>query len=380
MEGYDNPIRRQVFSLPELIEQQVSDLIPKIADLWTPEEGESIQRIILTGCGDSYAACMAQKYTFETLTGIPTEVVPALELGRYYCKEQFGREKGNPLVIAVSNSGNVARVSEAVQRVRMHGSMTLGITGNRDSELGRHGEKILCTQIPPFESAPGTRSYLVSILALNLLAVRLGELRKDYTTVMAERYREDIRNQSRLLTELLPQMDRNCLEIANQWKDYPCYEYVGAGFDYAAAWFGQAKILEAVGQFVMHCNAEDWHHLNFFAREADKIGTVVVCNTANPALSRTKEMVGHAKKLGRALAIITDGGPGDFDSVRAAYIQVPNPVYPIHMPVTHFAPLCLLAGYLSAMKGETYGRGSEGPWEFSKGGRCVKDSKIVIRQ
>lgn len=231
MEGYDNPIRRQVFSLPELIEQQVSDLIPKIADLWTPEEGESIQRIILTGCGDSYAACMAQKYTFETLTGIPTEVVPALELGRYYCKEQFGREKGNPLVIAVSNSGNVARVSEAVQRVRMHGSMTLGITGNRDSELGRHGEKILCTQIPPFESAPGTRSYLVSILALNLLAVRLGELRKDYTTVMAERYREDIRNQSRLLTELLPQMDRNCLEIANQWKDYPCYEYVGAGFD-----------------------------------------------------------------------------------------------------------------------------------------------------
>lgn len=379
MEGYDNPMRRQVFSLPDLIEQQVSDLIPKIADLWTREEALCIQKIILTGCGDSYAACMAEKYTFETLTGIPTEAVPALELARYYCKEQFGQDKGNPLVIAVSNSGNVARVSEAVQRAGMHGSMTLGITGNRHSELGRHSEKILCSQIPTFENAPGTRSYLVSILALNLLAVRLGELRRNYTSEMGDRYRKDIRNQSDLLRELLPQMDGICLEVARQWKDCPCYEYVGAGFDYAAAWFGHAKILEAVGKFVMHCNAEDWHHLNFFAREADKIGTVVVCNTANPAVSRMKEMVRYAQKLGRPLAIITDGGPEDFDSVRAAYIQVPAPVYPIHMPVTHFAPLCLMAGYLSAITGETYGRDGEGPWEFSKGGRCVRESEIIIR-
>lgn len=379
MEGYDNSMRRQVFSLPELIEQQVSELTPKIADVWTPEEAMDIQKIILTGCGDSYAACMVEKYTFETLTGIPTEVVPALDLSRYYCKEHLGQDKGNPLVIAVSNSGNVARVSEAVQRARMHDSMTLGITGNQESELGRHAERILCTRIPPFESAPGTRSYLVSVLALNLLAVRLGELRNDYSEEEAKGYREDIRKQADLLRELLPQMDKDCLTIAGEWKDFPCYEYVGAGFDYGAAWFGQAKILEAVGKFVMHCNAEDWHHLNFFAREAGRIGTVVVCNTANPAMSRTKEMIGYAQKLGRPLAIITDGGAEDFDGGDASYIQVPNPDYPIHMPVTHFAPLCLIAGYLSAMNGETYGRGGEGPWEFSKGGRCVTESEIVIR-
>ena len=169
---YTNPMSRQVESLPELIESQYEDLEPKARTILSFQEIFNIQRIVLTGCGDSYAAAMATKHAFEMLTGIPTEVVSALELSRFYCKKHLGVDCRNPLVIAVSNSGTGARISEAVQRARKYGCFVLGVTGNEESQLGIYSDKILKLNIPAFEGAPGTRSYMVSVMSLLLLAIR----------------------------------------------------------------------------------------------------------------------------------------------------------------------------------------------------------------
>ena len=369
---------RQVFSLPELIRQQYDDLEPKTRTVLSFQEIYNIQRIVLTGCGDSFAAGMATKHIFELLTGIPTEVVPAIELSRYYSEKHLGVDCRNPLVIAVSNSGSVARISEAVQRARLHGSYVLGITGNETSPLGINSDKVLKLDIPDFESAPGTRSYAVSVMALLLLAIRFGEVRHQYTMDQAMDYRYDIRNQGALLEELLPQMDSICEKVAEEWKDFPCFDFVGAGFDYAAAWYGQAKILEATGKFAMHINSEEWFHLNFFARDAQHIGTVVVANTTNPGISRTKEMIKFAKELGRPMVVITDGRKEDFGE-ETTYIQVPAPKYPISMPLTQYAPICLIASYIAELIGEKYGRGCEEDWEFAAGGAGVKNSEIIVK-
>lgn len=378
MGKYSNPMSRQVMSLPELIETQYEDLEPKTRKVLSFQEIFNIQRIVLTGCGDSYAAAMATKHAFEMLTGIPTEVVTALELGRFYCKRHLGVDCRNPLVIAVSNSGTGARVAEAVQRARKHGCFVLGVTGNENSPLGVNSDKILKLDIPPFEGAPGTRSYLVSVMSLLLLAIRFGEVRLNYTMDQAMAYREDIKRQGKELEKLLPQMEETCAKVAEEWKDFPCYDFIGAGFDYASAWFGHAKILEATGKFAMHINTEEWFHLNFFARDAREMGTVVVANTTNPAHSRSKELVKYANVLHRPLVVVTDGDASDFGGEEAIYIKVPKTEYPISMPLTHFAPLCLIASYISELIGEKYGRGCEGDWAFCEGGAGVINSEIIV--
>lgn len=379
MENYDNPMRRQVYSLPELIRTQYVDLEDKARKVLSFQEIFNIQRVVLTGCGDSYAACMATKHVFEMLTGLQAEVVTAIDLGRYYCEKHLGVDCQNPLVIAVSNSGGVARISEAVQRARLHGCFVLGITGNPDSPLGQNSDRVLKLAIPDFESAPGTRSYAVSVMALLLLAIRIGEVRGKYTMDQAMDYRYDMQKQGDLLEALLPQMDESCEELAGEWKELPCFDFVGAGFDYAAAWFGHAKILEAAGKFAMHINSEEWFHLNCFAGDPAHIGTVVVANTTNPGFGRSKDVVKYAKQAGRPLAVITDGAEEDFGEPGVTYLKVPSPEYPVNMPVTQFVPLCLLAGYLSAMMGEKYGRGCEGAWSFCAQGSCVKNNEIIVR-
>lgn len=377
-EQYSNPMSRQVFSLPELIQNQYEDLEPKSRKVLSFQEIFNIQRVVLTGCGDSYAACLATKHIFEMLTGIQAEVVTALDLGRYYSERHLGVDCQNPMVIAVSNSGRVARVTEAVRRAKLHNCFVLGITGNLDAPLAQSSDKVLKLDIPSFESAPGTRSYLVSVMALLLLAVRIGEVKGIYTMDQAMDYRFDIRNQGNLLEALLPEMAEKCAQLSDEWKNFSCFDYIGAGFDYAAAWFGQAKMLEAAGKTSMHINSEEWFHLNCFTKNPERIGTVIVANTTNPGLGRTMDVIKYAKKMGRPVMIVTDEPKETLGTGKALCIRVPSPKYPISMPLTQFVPMCLLAGYISCMLGESYGRGCEGPWSFCENGRCVQENEIIV--
>ena len=376
---FDNAMRRQVMSLPALIRQQLADMEPKTRTILTTPEIFSIQRIVLTGCGDSFAAALATKHIFELLTNIPTETVATVDLARYYHPKQVGFAPNNPLVIAISHSGNVARISEAVQFINQNGGFTLGITANLQSELGTYAKKSVQVEIPSFESCPGVRSYLVSVMTLLLLAIRIGEVRGIYSMDQANEYRNDILNQADVLEKVLPEMDSQVLETAKKWKDFPVFDFVGTGFDYAAAFYGHAKILEAVGKPAMRINGEEWLHLNFFIRDLKHTGTVMVANTTNPAISRMKETLHYAGTLGRPLMIITDGGKSDFN-VEADYVKVPKTKFQITMPISQFIPTALLAGYLSEMAGEEYGRGCKGPWAFAAGGDGVTKSALHIRK
>lgn len=373
-----NAMCRQVWSLPDLLRSQYEDMEPKARHVLTTPEIFSIQRIVLTGCGDSHAAGMATKHLFETLTGIPTEVVPAIELSRFYSEKQLGFAPHNPLVIAVSNSGGIARVGEAIQRAREKGAFTLGVTGKPDSLLGRSVDRILPLAVPPFESAPGTRSYLVALLALSLIAIRIGEVRGRYTMDTAMDYRYDLVRQADALEKCLPEMDRQMKALAETWADLEAFDFIGAGPDYAAAWFGQAKIYEAAGKYAMCMNTEEWLHMNFFMRRYDKIGTVLYCHGKSPALSRARELANHAvNDIGRPFLLATTD-PDAFPDLNCSKVCTPETAYPHSSLLTSFAPVCLLAGYLMEALHEEDGRGCKGPWKFAENGKGLTESEIVI--
>jgi glucosamine--fructose-6-phosphate aminotransferase (isomerizing) len=374
---FDNPLRRQVYSLPDLIRAQYTDLEFKTREVLSTPEIFNIQRILLTGCGDSYAAGLGMRYAFERLTGIRTELVQTIELSRHYDRKNLGYAPNNPLVIAVSNSGKVARLGEAIDRSNRYGAFTLGVTGDPESPVGVKSRRIIRMEIPKFESAPGTRNYMVSLMALLLLAVRIGEVRGKYTMDTAQGYRKDILAQADELERLLPEMDEKSLELAKVWRHFSAFDFVGSGIDYAAAWFGTAKVFEAVGAFASSINTEEWLHLNFFMRNPRAIGTVVIINSANPAISRAREMIRYAGDMGRPLLIVTDD-PACCSGAESCRCRVPKTVLDYSMLLTHFTPICLLIGYIQIMMGEKTGRGCEGPWSIAKEAAAVRNSEIQI--
>lgn len=300
-----NPMCQQVASLPELMKQQQPDLESKVRTLFTTPEIYSFQRIILTGCGDSFIAAKSMQAVFELLTEIPTEAVPALDVARYYHPKFIGTSPNTPLVIFISNSGQVARLAEGAKFMKAAGAMTTAITGDPGSPLGRHVDRILKLDIPTFVSSPGVRSYLVSVITLYLLAVRIGEVRQKFTMDQAAYYRDDVFVLADALEQSLPGIFEKTAALAEKWQNKVCFEFAGAGFDSAAAAYGAAKIMEATGDFTTIVDSEEWFHQNCFIKDIEQLGSWVVTNSTNPGRSRSEELIA-TEAMFRSCAVVTD--------------------------------------------------------------------------
>jgi glucosamine 6-phosphate synthetase-like amidotransferase/phosphosugar isomerase protein len=373
---YDSPMLRQARAIPDLIQKQYVDLEPKIRKLFTTPEIYSFQKIILTGCGDSYAACLAAKSAFEDFGRVPVEVLTAVDLSRHYPEKQLNYGPNSPLIISVSNSGQVARIAEGILRANTTSAYTVGLTKNADSPLGKNARKVLLLNPPEFESSPGVGSYCVSLLALLLLAIRIGEVKLTYTMDEANEYRSSLLESAELMAKQMNTIEDKVFSIAEEWKDFPGFDFVGSGSDYSSVFFGQAKIIEAVGRYAMHINTEEWLHLNFFLRNAEQTGTVLIANSNNPAASRIEEVSAYMKQNNRPLLIISDSE--DLKNKGENHIILPKSSHGSFSSLCQFIPVSMLAGFLSTFAGEEYGRGLKGNWGFSHGGEAIKDSKIII--
>jgi glucosamine--fructose-6-phosphate aminotransferase (isomerizing) len=373
-----NVLRDQVFSLPALILGQTADLEPKVRTLFSTPELFSFQKIILSGCGDSRAAAMAVQKTFERLTCLPVEMISVIDLARFYEGKYFGFAPNNPLVILISNSGTVARVVEAARRAVEKGAFVLGITGNPDSPLGTSATRVLPLEIPLFPAAPGTRSYIVSLMALLLVAIRMGEVRGCRTMNESHTLRSDIIAQAADLDADLLEIDKKMLTLARIWQHLEAWDFVGAGPDYATAWYGHAKVLEATGQYAMHANSEEWLHLNFFAGNPEKIATVVISSLFNEGSSRTAETVACMRSLGRPLLLISDEYRDDRDAEGIMRVHPPSSCSNDSIPIVQCVPINLLVGYIMTLRGEKPGRDCAGPWAFAKDGGAIRNSEIIF--
>ena len=48
------------------------------------------------------------------------------------------------------------------------------------------------------------------------------------------------------------------------------------------------------------------------------------------------------------------------------------------MPLTQYAPICLILGFIMVLIGEVDGRGCQGGWHIAQGAMCIRESKMEI--
>jgi glucosamine--fructose-6-phosphate aminotransferase (isomerizing) len=365
---------RQVLSVPKLLEEVYPDVEPQVRYVLTTPQIYSVKKVVLTSCGDGYAACLAAKRAFECFLGIPVEVVDPLSLARYYQMKWVGESPCDPLVIAVSNSGRVTRVVEAVTRMREHKALTLAVTSDPESPLGKAAEKVIVLSIPDFERSPGIRTYAVLQMIVYLLAIRMGEVRLGYTMDQANLYRRELK---RLPGEFLKDVDGVCglaLEAAKQFRDVSGTEMVGCGADYGTAVYGHEKMYEAAGIPSVSLDSENWFHVNYFVKDVDRTLTMVFASKGNEAQSRTREMIQRMNQMGRAFVLVTND-----ESLQAKYrfLMPPSDTCLFQPMAGHMVP-ALIAGYLAAMREEPYSRGFQGIWKEEDGMYSTTVSETVL--
>lgn len=369
-----NPMRDQVFSLPELIREQVWTLENRTRKVITTPEAFAARDVVLTGNGDSYIGALAAAAAFVELVGVRAQALGAMQASRYHARRFDWQYPSNPLVLAVSNSGEVARAVEAVQHYNDCGALTVAITGNPGSRLGMAASRTVEVTIPSFASAPGVRSYYGSLLALYLFAIRMAEVRGKVTADEALDLRHELEAAADAIEAVTEQLDAPLKVLAQEWASLPAFELLGSGPDRATAAYGAAKLLEAVGVHTAHQDIEEWVHQEYFVADTERTGTILVCPADSPAFSRAVEVEGFLQTLRRPYVVLS-GKPAAAEFSRALVLKAT--IRPIFAPLLYSAPLALFAAHLSAETGATYGRGASGQWADCHGGATTRNSLMV---
>jgi glucosamine--fructose-6-phosphate aminotransferase (isomerizing) len=351
MQYSDNNMIAQVESLPTLIREEFQTLDARVRRILNHDELLSVKRVIIEGCGDSHMAGIATELAFEQLAGVPTEPMTAMQAGRYaapYIDTSFPR---NPLVLAISVSGTVARTREALQLLRQRDALGIAITANPDSPLAGAAEKVLDCTVPDFAPAPGVRSYRVSLMMLYLLAIRLGEVRGRYSQDEANALREELKGTADAIEATIEAVHDRTRQLAEEYAGENSYVFLGDGPNYATALFSAAKVIEAAGRHAMGQDTEEWAHLQYFASVETGTPTFII-SPGYRAHGRAAELLGQMGRIGRArVAVVPEGDE--------AVAPLADRVLPVHGTTREaFTPMVyavageLFAAHLSDVVGE----------------------------
>lgn len=300
-------------------------------------DGSAPTRIYLVGCGDSHYCGLAARLAIEEYTGIPVEPLQALEFSRYAVRTA----PKDSLVVAVSNSGEVARTVECLKFARQKGLRTLGITYKPDSRLAQAADQIVQYDYRDVGFGPGTMSYLASLLALYTIGIRVGFLagRLDESGVQAELDR--IVSLAPALRSTIKAVEAPTFQIGSTLGSEDELFFVGGGPNYGTAHFAMAKMIESAQLNCVAQELEEWAHEQYFCCNPGTYTVVFAPNGAS--VDRAREQLQAIRDVGgTAIAVCNED---DTETAALADTVLPVSGGPDEMlsPILYCAPAELLA-------------------------------------
>lgn len=107
------------------------------------------------------------------------------------------------------------------------------------------------------EYFPGGTTYIASMTALMLIAMRVGRIRE---TISGETYldmRQALLDYAHDFQKEVEGYTDRAFALAQTWKDLRAEDFIGDYSDYATAFFGSAKIIETFGGYTTYDDSED---------------------------------------------------------------------------------------------------------------------------
>ena len=243
--GYDRFMQKEIFEQPRAITDTIGTRVIEgqgEIDLngidLSKERVEKIERISLVACGTAWHACLTGKYLIEQLAGIPCEVDLASEF-RY----RGPILDANCMVIPVSQSGETADTLAALREAKRHGARVLSICNVRDATIARESHDVLYTHAGPEIGVASTKAFTTQVVALYLLATKLGIVRGRLGRDEVQRRLADLLRLPRLVERVL-QLDGQIREIAHRYVHARDFLYLGRGIMVPIAFEGALKLKE----------------------------------------------------------------------------------------------------------------------------------------
>lgn len=323
---------------PQAVYQQVRE---KLALKQAPS------RVYLVGCGDSWYCGMATRLAFESWAGVGTEALQALEFSRYGV--QYAPR--DALVVAISNSGRVARTVEAVARARARGLKTIAGTSMLDSRIAQEADLAIDLGYAERRFAPGTSSYMASLLLEYCVALHIAEVGGRMTAAQVNAKLDEIAAEADGMQKTIDANKPVFEKLGEQAQLTDKLIFIGGGPNYGTAFFSMAKVFEAARVHAAGQELEEWAHEQYFVTGADTYTFVIAPPGAS--VDRAREQLWAVNEMKSTSVAICAAE----DAETAKLAKVVAPVYggqdEALSPLSYCIPGELFAFYFAATKNLT---------------------------
>jgi glutamine---fructose-6-phosphate transaminase (isomerizing) len=309
------------------------------------ETFRALQKVTIIACGTSWHAGLVGKYLIEALAQIPVEVDYGSEY-RYRNPIVAGRE----LAIVITQSGETADTLAALREARRKGASSVAICNVVGSMATREAQGTVYTHAGPEIGVASTKAFTSQLVALQLLALYLAQVRGTLAPKEIRRHIEELLQMPHVLEQTL-RASAATEKVAERFYNRSDFLFLGRGINYPIALEGALKLKEI-----------SYIHAEGYPAGEMKHGPIALIDEQMPVVAVApddhvfEKMIGNvqeAKARGGSVIAVTTAGDSRMAAVVDAHdVVLPMPATtPLLTPIVMTIPLQLLAYHIAVRRG-----------------------------
>ncbi len=351
--GYKHFMLKEIFEQPWAVKETVLGRASVetgkvfLHEIEIPDQKlREVERIVILACGTSWHSALVGKFLFETLARIPVDV----DYGSEYRYRDPIVSK-NTLAIVITQSGETADTLAALREAKKKGALSISICNVVGSMATRETDGTVYTHAGPEIGVASTKAFTTQIVALQLLAMYLGQIRGTLSPDAARPHLEGLVQMPLLLEQVL-KCEPITEEIARRFHQRTDFLYLGRGINYPIALEGALKLKEI-----------SYIHAEGYPAGEMKHGPIALIDEQMPVVTIApddhvfEKMIGNIQEAkargGSVIALTTEGHRNIselLDPAQDFLIEVPRS-HPLLTPVLMAVPLQLLAYHMAVRRG-----------------------------
>ena len=305
-----------------------------------------VDRVTILACGTSWHAGLVGKFMIEQLARIHVDVDYGSEYR--YRKPIVTR---NTLAVVITQSGETADTLAALREAKHEGASSISICNVVGSMATRETDGTIYTHAGPEIGVASTKAFTSQLVALYLLALRLGQVRGVLSPDASKPHVDALLQLPQLLEQTL-KVASDVEEIASRFHTRTDFLYLGRGINYPIALEGALKLKEI-----------SYIHAEGYPAGEMKHGPIALIDERLPVVAISpddhvfEKMIGNMQEVkargGSVIALTTRGDrklASILDQSRDFVLELPR-APELLTPIVMVLPLQLLAYDIAVRRG-----------------------------
>jgi glucosamine--fructose-6-phosphate aminotransferase (isomerizing) len=302
----------------------------RIAD----EELREVNRVVIVAAGTSHHAGQVAKYAIERWARLGVDV----DISSEYRYRDPIVEVGT-LVIGVSQSGETIDTIQAIREAKRRGARVVGVTNIVGSSLARESDAVIYTRAGLEVSVASTKAFVAQVAALELLALRLAQLRETLPPSDVDALFKGINAVAGQVATALDRRD-DVEDVAKQLLGSRDFFFIGRHVGFPTSLEGALKLKELS---YLHAEGYPAGELKHGPLALIEPGVVVVAVVTDPAMhDKMLSNLAEVKARGATVVAVATDDDEYVEAIADYVLRVPA-TEPLFTPMVDVVPLQLFA-------------------------------------